>query len=78
MAGWAQHPDCRGCCYTWGNVYISDDIPADIGFSLQFPGSGDPCGIRCHCLGDLTLAAPGLSLYNLLCLQVLSRQEEKA
>lgn len=41
-------------------------------------GGGDPCGIGRHRLGDLAPAAAGLSMSNLLRLQVLSGQEEKA
>lgn len=41
-------------------------------------GGGNSGGIGHHCLGDFTLAAPGFPVYNLLCLQVLSGQEEDA
>lgn len=41
-------------------------------------GGGDPGGTGHHRPGDFTLAAPGFPMYNLLRLQVLSGQEEKA
>lgn len=41
-------------------------------------GGGNPGGIGHHCLGDFTIVTPGLPVHNLLCLQVLSGQEEKA
>lgn len=41
-------------------------------------GGWHSCGVRPHCLGDFTFATPGFPLYNLLCLQVLPGQEEKA
>lgn len=44
----------------------------------KFPGGRDSCGVGHHCLGDVTLAAPGFPVHNLLCLQVLPGQEEKA
>lgn len=42
------------------------------------PGGGDPGGPGRHRLGDVAPAAPGVPVYRLLCLQVLSGQEEKA
>lgn len=44
----------------------------------KFPGGWDSCGVGHHCLGDFALAASGFPVHNLLCLQVLSGQEEKA
>lgn len=41
-------------------------------------GGWDSCGVGHHCLGDFTLAASGFPVYNLLCLQVVPGQEEKA
>lgn len=41
-------------------------------------GGGDSRRLGHHCLGYFTLVTPGLPMYNLLCLQVLSGQEEKA
>lgn len=41
-------------------------------------GGGDPCGTRYHCLGDFALVTSGLPMYHLLCLQILSGQEEEA
>lgn len=62
-------------------IHIYEDLTAKIVFFLlfsKFPGCWDSCGVGHHCLGDFTLATSGFPMYNLLCLQVLSGQEEKA
>lgn len=41
-------------------------------------GGGNSGGIGHHRLGDVTTVTSGLPMHNLLCLQVLSGQEEKA
>lgn len=61
-----------------GTVNIQEGLTAEVAFSSTFPGGGDSGGIGHHRLGDFTPAAPGLPLHHLLCLQVLSGQEEKA
>lgn len=44
----------------------------------QNAGGRDSGGAGHHCLGDFTLAASGFPVYNLLHLQILPGQEEKA